>query len=107
MLASERAVTPPPSWVSASAFRLLQEDVLAAQILDVRHRLETVEAEKRKLFDVLAIVAARPESETMELGQAALDRVMSQQPPEQLRKLAKHARAEVRTAAERALERKK
>src|SRR5262249_31440769 len=48
-LASERAVTPPPSWVTDAGYRLPQEAILASQLLVAQRRLEQIEAEKHKL----------------------------------------------------------
>jgi hypothetical protein len=48
-LASERTVSPPPSWVADPTFRLPEEAVLESRILAAQRRVEEAEAEKRQL----------------------------------------------------------
>jgi HEAT repeat protein len=52
---------------------------------------------------VLAIAAARPESEAKELAQTAFDKSLAGESAERLKKLLKHEKAEVRAASARSI----
>lgn len=102
-------VTTPPV-APASALALMSPFELAkAAKKEEGPLLKSIiaEAKKRKLVDVLGVVASRPESEAKELGQTALEQTLAEQTPEQLKKLLKHEQAEVRAAAASAIGKRK
>jgi hypothetical protein len=97
---------PPnaPANAPPNAFdKFTPADFLAAAKDEQGPKLKSIlaEAEKRKLFDVLVIAAARPETEAKELGESYLDKHMEQKTGPQLKELLKHARPEARAAASR------
>lgn len=97
------AVTPPPP--NSSFAKFTSADFLAAAKTEQGPKLKSIlaEADKRKLFDVLVIAAARPETEAKEIGESFLDKHLEQKTGPQLKDLLKHAKPEARAAAAKAI----
>jgi HEAT repeat protein len=104
-LSTRPAPTPPPP---ASLTIMAQADFLAAVKNEHGPKLKAilVEANKRQLFDILVIAAARPETEAKQLGETFLDKHVERKTAAQLKELLKHAKPEARSAAARAIGRR-
>jgi hypothetical protein len=94
------AAVPLPNSLSVMA----QADLLTAVKTEYGAKLQSLlaEADRRKLFDVLIIAAARPETEAKEMGQSYVDKHLDQKTGAQLKELFKHSQAEARAAAAKA-----
>lgn len=108
------AVTLPPPSASANApnaspnssfAKFTPADFLSAAKSEQGPKLKAIlaEADRRKLFDVLVIAAARPETEAKEIGESFLDKHVEQKSGPQLKDLLKHAKPEARAAAAKAI----
>jgi len=99
------ATLPSPNASTTSFAKFTPADFLAAAKDEQGPKLKSIlaEAEKRKLFDVLVIAAARPETEAKEIGESFLDKHVEQKTGPQLKDLLKHAKPEARAAAAKAI----
>lgn len=90
---------------NASFAKFTPADFLAAAKNEQGLKLKSIlaEADKRKLFDVLVIAAARPETEAKEIGESFLDKHLEQKSGPQLKDLLKHGKPEARAAAAKAI----
>jgi hypothetical protein len=104
--ASARPAPPRAAPLPASSLALMSPFELSAAAKKeqgIQLKAIIAEAEKRKLVDVLAIAAARPESEAKELAQTAFDKSLAGESAERLKKLLKHEKVEVRAASARSI----
>ncbi len=105
-LASPLGSRPGPAPALSSAIpAMTQADFIAAAKNEQGPKLKAIlaEADKRKLFDVLVIAAARPETEAREIGQSFLDKNLAQKTAAQLKDLLNHSKPEARAAAAKAI----
>lgn len=88
---------------------MTQAEFLKAAQNEQGPRLKAIlaEADRKKLFDVLIIAAARPETEAKEIGQSYLDKHLDQKTGAQLRDLLKHSQPAARAAAAKAIGQRK
>lgn len=84
---------------------MTQADFIAGAKSEQGPKLKAIlaEADKRKLFDVLVIAAARPETEAKEIGQTFLEKNLGSKTSKELKELLKHAKPEARAAAAKAI----
>jgi hypothetical protein len=105
-LASAGGSRPGPAPANLTAIpALTQADFIAGAKNEQGPKLKAIlaEADKRKLFDVLVIAAARPETEAHDIGQSYLDKHLEQKSAAQLKDLLKHAKPEARAASAKAI----
>ncbi|MCI0682357.1 MAG: hypothetical protein L0Y71_09650 [Gemmataceae bacterium] len=100
-----RPDAPPNASLNSSFAKFTPADFLAAAKDAQGPKLKSIlaEADKRKLFDVLVIAAARPETEAKEIGESFLDKHLEQKTGRQLKDLLKHAKPEARAGAAKAI----